>query len=105
MSFDNLLLEPDGAVAVLSINRPKVLHAFETQTIGELRDFLAQKLAAKAPVAVEYTLESVQHGGAMPLDRVLRMDATLVGLAPSTDDTRVGTAVFLEKQQARVAGR
>ena len=38
MSFDNLLLERDGAVAVLSINRPRVLNALNTQTISELRE-------------------------------------------------------------------
>src|SRR4026209_2595851 len=37
MAFDNLLLERDGAVAVLTINRPKVLNALNSQTIDELR--------------------------------------------------------------------
>ena len=37
MAFDNLLLERDGAVAVLTINRPKVLNALNGQTIDELR--------------------------------------------------------------------
>src|SRR5438093_7441394 len=37
MTFDNLLLERDGASAVITINRPKVLNALNTQTIDELR--------------------------------------------------------------------
>ena len=37
MSFDNLLLERDGAVAIVTINRPKVLNALNSQTIDELR--------------------------------------------------------------------
>ena len=37
MSFDNLLLEKDGGVAVLTVNRPKVLNALNTQTLDELR--------------------------------------------------------------------
>ena len=37
MSFDNLLLERDGAVALLTINRPQVLNALNTPTIDELR--------------------------------------------------------------------
>ena len=37
MSFDNLLFERDGAVAVLTINRPQVLNALNTPTIDELR--------------------------------------------------------------------
>src|SRR6187551_3824652 len=37
MAFDNLLLERDGAVAVVTINRPKVLNALNAQTLEELR--------------------------------------------------------------------
>jgi enoyl-CoA hydratase len=37
MSFENLLVDRDGAVAVVTINRPKVLNALNTQTISELR--------------------------------------------------------------------
>jgi len=37
MTFDNLLLERDGAVAVLTINRPRVLNALNSQTLDELR--------------------------------------------------------------------
>ena len=35
--FANLLIERDGAVAVVTINRPKVLNALDTQTLDELR--------------------------------------------------------------------
>lgn len=37
MAFENLILERDGAVAILTINRPKVLNALNTPTIDELR--------------------------------------------------------------------
>jgi enoyl-CoA hydratase len=37
MAFDNLLLERDGPVATITINRPKVLNALNSQTIDELR--------------------------------------------------------------------
>jgi enoyl-CoA hydratase len=37
MSFDNLLVERDGAVATVTVNRPKVLNALNTQTLDELR--------------------------------------------------------------------
>ena len=37
MAFDNLILERDGAIALLTINRPKVLNALNSQTMDELR--------------------------------------------------------------------
>src|SRR6266508_2524103 len=37
MAFDNLLIERDGAVALVTINRPTVLNALNAATIDELR--------------------------------------------------------------------
>ena len=37
MPFDNLLLERDGAVALVTINRPQVLNALNLATLDELR--------------------------------------------------------------------
>jgi enoyl-CoA hydratase len=37
MAFDNLLLERDGAVAIVTINRPNVLNALNTVTVDQLR--------------------------------------------------------------------
>jgi enoyl-CoA hydratase len=37
MAFENLLVERDEATAVVTINRPKVLNALNTQTLDELR--------------------------------------------------------------------
>jgi enoyl-CoA hydratase/carnithine racemase len=37
MSFENLLIERDGAVAILTVNRPKVRNALNTETLDELR--------------------------------------------------------------------
>jgi enoyl-CoA hydratase len=37
MALESLLLERDDAVAIITINRPKVLNALNTQTVDELR--------------------------------------------------------------------
>ena len=37
MAFDNLFIERDGATAIVTISRPKVLNALNTQTLDELR--------------------------------------------------------------------
>ena len=41
MTFDNLLLERDGAIAVVTLNRPKVLNALNNQTLAELASCMA----------------------------------------------------------------
>jgi enoyl-CoA hydratase len=41
-TFDNLLVDRDGAVATITINRPKVLNALNTQTLDELRRALIE---------------------------------------------------------------
>src|SRR5687767_15234038 len=41
MTFDNLLIERDGAVAIVSLNRPKVLNALNSQTLTELASAMA----------------------------------------------------------------
>jgi enoyl-CoA hydratase len=66
---------------------------------------LAAVLAAKAPVAVRYILEAVQHGAEMPLADAQHLEATLFGLIASTDDMREGTRAFLEKRPAAWKGR
>ncbi|MGQ0734093.1 MAG: enoyl-CoA hydratase/isomerase family protein [Acidobacteriota bacterium] len=45
MSFDTLLVERDEAVAIVTINRPKVLNALNRQTIADL-DACVQQLGA-----------------------------------------------------------
>jgi enoyl-CoA hydratase len=42
MSFENLLVDRDDAVAVITINRPKVLNALNAQTIADLRRALEE---------------------------------------------------------------
>src|SRR5688572_17175344 len=41
MTFENLLIERDDAVAVVTFNRPKVLNALNTQTLNELSAAMA----------------------------------------------------------------
>src|SRR5918994_4068064 len=41
MTFDNLLIERDGAVAIVTFNRPKVLNALNAQTLTELAGAIA----------------------------------------------------------------
>jgi enoyl-CoA hydratase len=59
---------------------------------------LAAALAAKAPLAVRYILEAVNHGLEMPQADAQLLEATLFGLVASTGDMKEGTRAFLEKR-------
>jgi enoyl-CoA hydratase len=66
---------------------------------------LAAVLASKAPIAVRYILEAVYNGVEMPFAEAEVFEATLFGLAASTEDMREGTKAFLEKRKAAFSGR
>jgi enoyl-CoA hydratase len=66
---------------------------------------LATGLASKAPLAMRYILEAVNHGIEMPLAEAQHLEGTLFGLVASTDDMTEGTKAFLEKRQATWRGR
>jgi enoyl-CoA hydratase len=55
MSLETLLVERDGAVAVVTINRPKVLNALNTQTISELEGVMRDLQHEEAVRAVVLT--------------------------------------------------
>ena len=55
MTLETLLVERDGAVAVVTINRPKVLNALNTQTISELERVMREIQQDEAVRAVVLT--------------------------------------------------
>jgi enoyl-CoA hydratase len=66
---------------------------------------LATTLAGAAPLAASYILEAVNHGLEMTFAEGSALEATLFGLAASTEDMREGTRAFLEKRPADFKGR
>jgi enoyl-CoA hydratase len=66
---------------------------------------LAATLAGKPPIAVRYILEAVHTGLEMPFPQAQIFEATLFGLAASTDDMREGTKAFLQKRKPEFKGR
>ena len=55
MTFENLLLERDGPVAIVTLNRPKVLNALNTQTLSELAAVMAELKADAGVRAIVVT--------------------------------------------------
>ena len=66
---------------------------------------IAAKIIANAPLAVQYTMEAVNHGMNMTLAEGLYLEATLFGVCCSTEDKNEGTKAFLEKRAANFAGK
>jgi enoyl-CoA hydratase len=74
------------------------------QVIETARELLGQILD-KAPLAVQYALETTLRGEDMGLDDGLYMEATLFGMACGTEDMHEGTAAFLEKRKPEFKAR
>jgi enoyl-CoA hydratase/carnithine racemase len=66
---------------------------------------LAAALAAKAPIAVRYIIDSVHKGLQMSFGDAQVFEATLFGLVASTEDMREGTRAFLEKRKPEFKGK
>ncbi|MBI2073319.1 MAG: enoyl-CoA hydratase/isomerase family protein [Gemmatimonadetes bacterium] len=66
---------------------------------------LAEKIATKSPVALSLMKEAVRASVRAPLDEGLRQEATLFGLAFSSQDKREGVAAFLAKRTPEFTGR
>jgi enoyl-CoA hydratase len=66
---------------------------------------VAGALASKAPIATRYIIEAVNQGLDMPLGQGQFLESALFGAVASTEDTKEGTAAFLEKRKATWKGR
>jgi len=66
---------------------------------------IAAKIAANAPLAVQYALEAVNRGMDVPLAEGLFLEATLFGACCATADKTEGTSAFLEKRAAQFQGK
>ena len=75
---------------------------------GELVDAchnLASKILSRGPLAVRAVLEAVNRGLEGSLQEGQRLEAALFGLAFATADMREGTTAFLERREAKFAGK
>jgi enoyl-CoA hydratase len=80
----------------------------EVVPLGELiarAEAIAGKIIANAPLAIQYTMEAVNHGMEMTLPEGLFLEATLFAVACATEDKKEGTSAFLEKRAAAFKGK
>jgi enoyl-CoA hydratase/carnithine racemase len=80
----------------------KVLSA--NDLVPEVRK-MAAVMAAKGPIALQYTKEAVSAGLEMSLKKGLRLEADLYFLLHTTEDRTEGIRAFQEKRQGRFKGQ
>ena len=66
---------------------------------------LAEKIAEKAPIALQLSKEAVKFATRSNLDEGLRREVDLFAICFSTEDKREGVAAFLEKRKPEFKGR
>ncbi len=66
---------------------------------------LAEKIAEKAPIALQLSKEAVKFASRSNLDEGLRREVDLFAICFSTEDKQEGVAAFLEKRRPEFKGR
>lgn len=66
---------------------------------------LAEKIAEKAPIALQMSKEAVKFASRSNLDEGLRREVDLFAICFSTEDKEEGVAAFLEKRKANFKGK
>ncbi len=66
---------------------------------------LAEKIAEKAPIALQLSKEAVKFASRSNLDEGLRREVDLFAVLFSTEDKKEGVSAFLEKRKAEFKGR
>jgi enoyl-CoA hydratase len=77
----------------------------EPQQVQERARELLIRILKNGPAAIALALRAVDVGMSSGLDEGLRFEAAAFGLAAATEDSREGTAAFVEKRPANFQGR
>jgi enoyl-CoA hydratase/carnithine racemase len=116
LTLANVLYEKRGAIAYVTINRPKVLNALNTPTWKDMRTafedarddasvrgVILTGAGDRAFIAGADIGELVQVT-AFAADGAL-LEAAYFGLCATTEDKKEGTTAFLERRAPRFQGR
>lgn len=100
-----MLLTGDMIDAETALRFGLVNHVHPVSELREKTLELAQKIAEKAPVALQLSKEAVKFASRSNLDEGLRREVDLFALCFSTEDKQEGVAAFLEKRKPVFKGR
>ena len=93
-------IKPDQALAMGLVNRVVA----PDQLMAEARK-LADTIAARPKLAIQYAKEAVLRSGEGSLSEGLALESYLHTLACGTSDKQEGIAAFLEKREAKFTGK
>ncbi|MBX3287918.1 MAG: enoyl-CoA hydratase/isomerase family protein [Acidobacteria bacterium] len=94
------MIDAETALRFGVVNRVYPLENLEEETIK-----FAEKLAEKAPVAMQLSKEAVKLASKSNLDEGLRREIDLFALCFSTEDMKEGVRAFLEKRKPDFKGK
>jgi len=92
VSFDNIRVQVDGGIAVLTIDRPKKLNALDNDTIGELRTAVAE-LSADAGAGVVIVTGAGEKAFVAGADITVLVEQ---GVVDGVANSKLGQALTLE---------
>ena len=97
-----------GEVLSIPIAHAEGNYVCDDETLAELEAKtmeLANKIAEKAPIALQLCKEAVKFAAKSNLDEGLRREVDLFAICFSTEDKEEGVAAFLEKRKPNFKGR
>lgn len=66
---------------------------------------IAERIAERGPLALQYAKEAIDRGLDMPLEQALRYETDLTVILQTTDDRAEGVRAFLEKRKPKFRGK
>ena len=99
-----LILTGDPIPAEEAFRIGLVNRVLEPEELMPAARAMAAKIVSRAPLAVRYSMDAVNHGPELPLGEALRVEADLFGLCAATTDMQEGVGAFLEKRPAAFRG-
>jgi len=76
----------------------------EPQQLLSRAEEVANSLAAKAPIAIQRIMQSVDRGSHAEIDQALKIESHLFGKVCGTKDMKEGTTAFIEKRKPTFKG-